>query len=335
MAALLVALALMAVALVALLAPAGTREAADRARPVERGTAKESTRPPALVTEHHVAAAAKKAVRPQTVGIRIIKLIDTSRRRTLITIVRYPAIGNAGAASSRDAAPQGGPYPLIVFGHGFAVTPEPYALLLDAWARAGYIVAAPVFPRGNANAPAGPEERDLPNQPADMNFVITAMQRLAAARAGPFAGRISPQLVAVAGQSDGGDTALATAFDPAAHRRPINAAVILSGAEDPFAAPFRPQAGTPLLATQGTADTINPPESTFMFFRVASAPKYLLLLDRAGHQDPYTVAGADLSAVTRVSIAFLDRYLKFNGAALRRYVSRGDVWAGTELRATP
>ncbi|HET7352621.1 MAG TPA: hypothetical protein VFJ11_01055, partial [Gaiellaceae bacterium] len=48
------------------------------------------------------------------------------------------------------------PWPLVVFGHGFATTPFRYERLLRAWAAAGYLVAAPVFPLGNANAPGGP-----------------------------------------------------------------------------------------------------------------------------------------------------------------------------------
>jgi fermentation-respiration switch protein FrsA (DUF1100 family) len=311
-------------------APVGTK----RSDPTVAASASTTASTPAVVSSHHDSTAAKSA-RPSAVGIRIIPFVDGSRHRTLTTIVRYPAAGAAGAAPLRDATPEGGPYPLVVFGHGFAVTPDPYAPLLDAWVRAGYVVAAPIFPKSNANAPGGPDEHDLPNQPADMNFVISAMQGLSEATVGPFAGLLSPNLVAVAGQSDGGDTALAAAFEPAAHYQPINAAVILSGAEDPFVAPFQPQAGTPLLATQGTSDTINPPESTSRFFRLASPPKYLLLLDGAGHQEPYTVSGAELSAVTRVSTAFLNEYLKFEGATLRQYASQGNAGAGTEFLATP
>jgi hypothetical protein len=61
----------------------------------------------------------------------------------------------------------------VIFGHGFAVTPGIYTPLLQYWARAGYVVAAPIFPLGNANAPGGPNESDLVNQPRDMSFVIT------------------------------------------------------------------------------------------------------------------------------------------------------------------
>ena len=71
---------------------------------------------------------------------RTIRLPDGRRvPRTLDTTVRYPATG--------------GSYPLIVFAHGFALTPVTYQALLSAWARAGYVVAAPWFPLEKANAP--------------------------------------------------------------------------------------------------------------------------------------------------------------------------------------
>ena len=97
--------------------------------------------------------------------------------------IRYPAGGRRPASTvPRAPAARRGPFPLVVFGHGFAVTPAPYAPLLRAWARAGYVVAAPIFPLENANAPGGPNESDLVNQPRDMSFVIT---RMLAAERGP------------------------------------------------------------------------------------------------------------------------------------------------------
>lgn len=270
---------------------------------------------------------------PDAVGVRVLDFYDQARGRRLTTVVRYPATAPRGASPLQDAAAAGGPYPLIVFGHGFAVSPTPYDPLLDRWVKAGFIVAAPIFPKGNANAPGGPNEHDLPNQAGDMNFVIQSMLALSAAQSGPFAARITPD-VAVAGQSDGGDTALATAFDPTQHSEPVEAAMILSGAEDPFTAPFTPQPGTPLLATQGTADTVNHPEETMTFFRAAAPPKYLLLLDGASHQEPYTQPGPQLDAVSRTTIAFLDRYLKLDGAPLRRLIAAHSAGPATELQSS-
>ena len=341
-AAVLVAVAVLTVVVLVALRPGGSTglrsvHHALRASAVVNGDAAAQTQTQAQAP---VTAAAPRTVHHSapssypTVGVRVLHLLDTSRNRELPTMVFYPARASRLVSSLTDARPSGGPYPLIVFGHGFAVTPEPYRPLLDRWVQAGFVVAAPLFPKSNANARGGPDEHDLPNQPADMSFVAQEMLELSASQEGPVAGLISSH-VAVAGQSDGGDTALAAAFDPTEHVLPIDAAVILSGAEDPFAARFTPQLGTPLLATQGTADTVNLPSETLSYFHAASTPKYLLLLDGAEHQPPYTVPGPQLDAVARTSIAFLDRYLKLEGGALQRLVQQGNAGPATELQANP
>ncbi len=259
---------------------------------------------------------------PYAVGERVLTFVDSARRRRLVTIVRYPK------------AP--GRFPLIVFGHGFAVTPAPYAALLRAWARAGYVVAAPVFPFGNANAPGGPNEQDLVNQPRDMSFVITGMLADSATRSGVLAGRIDPRRVAVSGQSDGGDTALAVAYDPRYRDARVGAAVILSGAEIPFLAKIQfASPSPPLLATQGTADTINLPSATSMFFDAAPPPKYLVRLIGAPHLPPYTDMEPQLGIVERTSIAFLDSYLKGRPGALRRMAAAATAPGTAELTADP
>jgi fermentation-respiration switch protein FrsA (DUF1100 family) len=228
-----------------------------------------------------------------------------------------------------------GRVPLIVFGHGYAVTPTPYAPLLKAWAKAGYVVAAPVFPLENANAPGGPNESDLPNQPADMSLVISSLHSPQSPHASMIAAKTDLHRIAVAGQSDGGDTALAAAYGPQ-HDPRIGAAVILSGAEDPFAPHFAmPADGPPLLAVQGTADTVNPPPLTYSFFQEASPPKYLLKLLGASHLPPYTEHGHDLTMVEHVTLSFLNRYLKGDEAGLSRYVARRSAGLGSVLIAAP
>jgi predicted dienelactone hydrolase len=198
---------------------------------------------------------------------------------------------------------------LVVFGHGFATTPFRYVRLLRAWAAAGYLVAAPLFPLGNANAPGGPDENDIVNQPRDMSFVITRLLAASASPSNPLHGLVNPTRIAVAGQSDGAETAFATAYQRPSDDRRVRVAVILSGAE--LGQHVRLVSHTaPLLAVQGTADRINPPVYTFDLFRAVSRPKFLLLLRGAGHLPPYTRPGSRLAAVERVSIAFLNHYLR-------------------------
>jgi dienelactone hydrolase len=239
-----------------------------------------------------------------------------------VTVVRYPL------------AP--GRFPLVVFGHGFAVTPAPYARLLEAWAQAGYVVAAPLFPLENADAPGGPNETDLVNQPRDMSFLITRMLALDRGTQQPFAGAINSSEIAVAGQSDGGDTALTVAYDGAFRDRRIRAAVILSGQEMPGVGGYDFPAPSPaLLATQGLADTINLPSTTFAFWDAAPPPKFLLTMPGTPHLPPYTYEQPQLGIVERVTIAFLDGYLEHRTGALERLVSLGSVPGTASMIAEP
>jgi dienelactone hydrolase len=251
----------------------------------------------------HAEPAARRAALPA-----VLRLVDSSRRirlpggrriaRPVRTYLWYP-----------PAADGDGPWPLLVFGHGFATTPLLYRRLLRAWAAAGYLVAAPVFPLGNADAPGGPDENDIVNQPRDMSFVITRLLAASASPESPLHGLVDRTRIAVAGQSDGAETAFATAYERPWHDRRVRAAVILSGAELGHQAPLVSHP-PPLLAVQGTADRINPPVYTYDLFHAVGRPKFLLLLRRAGHLGPYTVAGPRLAAVEQVSIAFLNHYLR-------------------------
>lgn len=237
----------------------------------------------------------------------VFHLVDRSRKirlpsgrqisRPVTTYLWYP-----------PAAERNRPLPLVVFGHGFATTPFRYRRLLRAWTAAGYLVAAPLFPLGNAHAPGGPDESDIVNQPRDMSFVITRILAASASAESPLHGLVDPTRIAVAGQSDGAETAFAAAYERPWHDRRVQAALILSGAELGRHVGLVSGA-TPLLAVQGTADRINPPVYTFDLFHAVGRPKFLLLLGRAGHLGPYTVPGPRLAAVEEVSIAFLNHYL--------------------------
>jgi fermentation-respiration switch protein FrsA (DUF1100 family) len=215
---------------------------------------------------------------------------------------------------------------MIVFAHGFALTPAVYTSLLNAWARAGYVVAAPAFPVESPQAPGGPSQADLRNEPGDIRFVTTKLLE------GPLRRLIDRRRIAVAGHSDGAVAALAAAYGDRSRDRRIDAAVIMSGAQpsdERFTyGPGRP----PLLAVQGTADPINPPDNTREIFRLARPPKFLLWLVGAGHLPPYTTDARRLAVVEDASIAFLDHYLRGRPLGLLLAIQRPGL---AQLTADP
>lgn len=88
--------------------------------------------------------------------------------RTLVTTIRFPETG--------------GPYPLIVLAHGFNGHPRKFTELTEAWAKAGYVVAAPAFPLTNDELVVPRVVADYKNQPADVSFVVDQLLELSGAR---------------------------------------------------------------------------------------------------------------------------------------------------------
>jgi fermentation-respiration switch protein FrsA (DUF1100 family) len=210
-----------------------------------------------------------------------------SSSRALTTLVWYPA------------TTAGGPWPVVVFAHGFEVGPDPYVALCEAWAAAGYVVAAPEFPLTDAEV-AGDylDESDIDNQPDDVRFVFASLL----APDSPLAGLVDAGRLAVAGHSDGGVTALAVAGAPLPGLRGVialSAAPAYEGAVD----------SPPLLVVQGDDDDIDPYENGVAVYEQASAPRFLLTLLGGGHLPPFLDGSDYLDAVDRVAVDFLDRYV--------------------------
>lgn len=266
---------------------------------------------------------------PYRVGIRAITITE---HRTM-TLPGHRVVPRSFSVYVRF--PKGGPghYPLLVFAHGYNITPHPYARLLQALAQAGFVVAAPVFPLTNAHAPGGANENDLLNQPGDMTAVITRMIRDSRRRGDPFTGLVNGQQVAVAGQSDGGITALLTAYNKRYRDRRVKAAVIMSGAELSIGGYQFGSGSPPMLAIQGTADTTNLPKNTYKFFAQASRPKFLLKLLGAQHLPPYTNEQPQLGIVERTTAAFLNMYLRHRRGDLARLEQAAHVRGVTEFTA--
>jgi hypothetical protein len=261
-------------------------------------------------------------------------------QRTLVTEIRYPTLSRSpGHSEIRNAppAPQSEGFPLVVFAHGYDVTPDTYSSLLEAWTEKGFVVAAPLFPdesSAEVNRQHVNTEADIYNEPGDLAFVsrqLLSDSSTLAASCPLVDGLIQSSELAIAGHSDGavavGLLAYSKGRDPQgvtyAQLRQglaIRATMIFSGSEDgsaPYGAePVKP----PLLLVQSARDQCNAPDEGLELYRaVAQGDKWFLELLHAHHLPPFD--GEDRAAfevVDTTTLSFLQYTLtqSLNAAAL-------------------
>lgn len=296
------------------------------------------TSPPAPSAPYRVGAMSLTLEEPAPAATSTGHAPSGAPIRALPTIVRYPAQGRADAGDHPGATPVSGSrrFPLVVFSQGFDYPAEAYSWLLDAWARAGYVVADPTYPATAPTAPGGVNEQDIVNHPADLRFVIGALLAAGGNRRSVLHGLINPAHVGVVGQSDGGDVSLAVAADSCCRDATVKAAVILSGAElAAFGGTYYTAGSTPLLVVQGSADTINVPGCSAQIYEGAPRPKYYLNVPGAEHLPPYVDPGPERGGVARTVTAFLDAYLAQRPAHLSALVHHRTVAAGETVTTAP
>jgi hypothetical protein len=256
-----------------------------------------------------------------------LRMVDRTRARlgprVLLTTVLYPVIPPAAAVSGRLAR---GLFPLVVFAPGYVACAASYGSLLRAWAGAGYVVAGIDFPRTNCHL-TNPDENDMANQPADMAYVIQRLLGISARSRDFLGGLIDPGKIAVAGQSDGGDTVAALVANTCCLDRAVTVAISLAGAEWPgFGGSYFTRPTPPMLFVQGDADNINLPADSIQMYRAdRTGPRFYLDLFGAGHLPPYEGDGPPEPVVARVTVDFLDRYLAGRPGAAGAMRRQGNV----------
>ena len=254
-----------------------------------------------------------------------------SKTRQLPTTVWLPPAG---------AAVQG--RPLVLFAAGYDTYPGIYAPLLSAWARAGFVVAAPTFPDENPAAVVAQgtnTEGDLENEPADLAYVGHALEQASehheADCPGVF-GMIDAHAIVVAGHSDGATVAALFAFgtgsDPQGVRESVlrggfslRAALIFSGAEDGSRTYGAPDPHLPLLMVQSAGDHCNPERDAVALYRALRVDEhFFLLLRTAQHRSPFD--GTDEPAFSLVRATTI-RFLRLSARETRigsGFVAYGD-----------
>lgn len=291
-------------------------------------------------------AAQVRPRRPFAVGLRVLRLVDHSRvirlpggrvvPRTLITDVWYRALGRPshGAAHDAPAARAVGPFGLIVFAHGFGLTPGTYRSLLQAWARVGYVVAAPAFPGEGKRTRRAKQvgSRQRAGRHPVRHLSAASRERLHSRPCARFDRPTGSRRRRPFRRSSSGSRSRL-------RQRPRTAR---TRSRDPCrrsarrgASPVFRHDSPALLAIQGTAETVQAPAATHAFFALARPPRFLLQLLGAGHESPYELPRWR-HVLARVGTAFFDRYLRRRQpGALGRLLRAGRDAGTSSLTARP
>ncbi len=293
---------------------------------------------PAPTTTTSALAAPLAVDRRYAVGIHDVTYVDTSRStsangsfpgassRTLPTTIWYPAQGDPDAAAQRDAAPdrEHGRYPLVLFAHGYEVTPDFYRPMLERWAAAGYVVAAPTFPI-LSGTPGGASHTDYEKTFDDASFVITRV--LDTAASDPVTALVDPNRIAAAGHSDGETIAFGIGFLSCCRDPRVAAVIPMAGDLSRANNPHVRDTGTPILHVMETNDEYDPYQPSIEWDREnLTAPRWLLTLENASHVPPYTRAGnAHFELLMAITIDFLDGTLKGHPERLDRIKAEVDA----------
>ena len=291
-----------------------------------------------LVMTSHLAAGAA-TTRPVTTTT--LTFVDTSRStpawngtaakssRTLVTTVWYPTQGPGSAPASGK-----GPYPLIIFAHGLGGSPQDYEQLLSAWAAAGYVVAAPLFPLSSSETPGGPDGGDIGNQPGDMSFVVDQVLKASAQPSGPLSGLVDQDEIGAAGHSNGAITTLGLVGNTCCRDQRIKAAVVMAGTTEGLGrGHYNLAEAPPLLVVSDKHDGLVPYGDAVSVFNQARGPKALLTLDwdsasdstgSTAHMASSGVVGQTSQSVITATTSFFDAFLKHDHGALQSVSADGD-----------
>ena len=240
-------------------------------------------------------------LRNLAVTVTGLPLVDATRQvrsgdqvlatqRTLPTFVWTPA----GA----------GPFPLVVFVHGYDKGPLDYQRFCSTLASSGYVVVAPSFPQEDPARGFPLDRTRLADEAADVTFVITALEKLPSEP-------VDDSRVAIVGHSDGADVALLVGYGTGSVDPRVGA--VVADASDPMT--VVPVAShVPLLLVHGTADSVVPYSSSQTVFHQVDAPVFFVSLLGADHLPPIA-GGTRWTPVLDAAVAlFLDATVSDRGS---------------------
>jgi dienelactone hydrolase len=216
----------------------------------------------------------------------------------------------------RDArASNEGPFPLVIFAHGFASFRNQSTFLTTHLATWGFVVAsADYLERGLASVLG--EQPDPQLEDTELTRMVVSLLAAENEReGGPLEGRVSTDRIAITGHSAGGGTSIRFGGEPdVVTYIPLSAGASSDGTVE---LPDKPS-----LWLAGAIDAVVEPERTENAFAAASAPARFVLIEDMGHLGPSDICAIGESGGGVVQIA-LDAGLLDPGSDLVRLGTDG------------
>lgn len=181
-------------------------------------------------------------------------------------------------------ASEEGPFPLVLFSHGFGGFRTTSTAVADHLASWGFVVAATDHLERGLEAQFGVDVGSDKTDSEVLREVVDLMEEENEQAEGALEGVVSTDEIAVTGHSAGGAAAIAFGGEP-----DVVTYVPLAGAggtaDDPDAIPTP---DTPSLYIAGAIDQVVDPESTRATYERAPGPKRLVVIDGVGHNNAFT-----------------------------------------------
>jgi dienelactone hydrolase len=166
-----------------------------------------------------------------------------------------------------------GPFPVVLFSHGYGGYPEQSSFLTDHLATWGFVVVAPDHRSRDLKAVIGGTSGQGQNDIADLTQALAVTRFLNADPSDMFAHKLDLSRLATVGHSAGGGAALTFAAGTAAVRTYVALAP----------APGSVPKGKSGLVMQGTNDKVVAPGGTNKLYARLHTPKRLILIKKTGH----------------------------------------------------
>ncbi len=165
-----------------------------------------------------------------------------------------------------------GPFPVVLFSHGFGGYPEQSSFLTDHLATWGFVVVAPDHRTRDLKAVYGGTAKDNHQDLTDLRQALALVKSMNTTRGTLLTGKLDLTRVASLGHSAGGGAAIALAAD-----KDIRTYIGMAPVSE------TPPPAKPGLIMQGTADQVVNPKGTLKLYATLKSPKRLVLIDGGGH----------------------------------------------------